>query len=155
MKKIIYSLLGLVCIIVVIVIFINNKKYNEERPILTSLYAVTLQLKLYEDDNGKSLPEAYPKSLSYMTAIDVPQKIIDKIVYTYPQKELYTVKICSTFKNKLWFYYPYKKEAWICLDGIVRANKIPLSDILYKGKPITEQPSTIDGTRARTLSLNR
>ena len=129
-------------VIAVTFVFLREKAYSEEHTILSHLQMINMTLKqYYAEDKVRRFPEAYPKSLKYITDRGFPnQKITNKIIYTYPEKTFYTIKINSTTKNGLWFYYPYKEEAWICLDGIVKANKIPLSNILYKGKPITKQP---------------
>ena len=135
MKKKILLLIGLILFVSIVVILLYDKKdvtTDEERMIRSNLHSVALNLAAYHD-----APNHYPQSLEYMASKTIPIELLKKITYTFPESKNYSVKKHNFHNEQLWFYYQYDNEAWVCQDGAVRVQRVPLDDILYKGKPIS------------------
>jgi hypothetical protein len=104
---------------------------------MTHLHFVALDINKYKTENNG----IFPMNLDFIDYKIVPISIIKQIKYTYPQRKLYSVEIppYDYSGSDLWFYYPYGNEAWVCMDGGVLVNKIPLSNIKHKNSKKSSQ----------------
>lgn len=129
-KSIVIAIIILIAIIFTLDIW--RRSYQEKRTIMTYLHSVALYINTYKNEHKGT----FPSSLDFIDSKLIPENIITRIKYTYLQRKAYSVNIpqYDYSKSDLWFYFPYEDEAWVCMDGGVLVNKIPLSDIKYNIK---------------------
>lgn len=138
-KRYIQRIIAIIIILAVVILSLDlwRRSYQKKRRIMTHLHSVALYINTYKAKHNK----VFPSTLDFIDTKVVPKNIINKIKYTYFQRKSYSVNIppYDYSENDLWFYFPYKNEAWICMDGGVLVNKIPISNIKYKGKPLNKK----------------
>ena len=135
-KKII---LIIACLIIIIFFLdIWRRSFHKQLEIRFYLQQVAFAIRAYAENNGQQ----YPRTLSDLPSKIAPKEIIEQIKYTYWQRQCYNLdSFDRIYKDtELWFYYPYGKTAWICVDGIVIVKRIPLSEITLRKQLNPIQP---------------
>lgn len=144
MKKKKLYFIGIIVFILIIpfliLVFFHQRELDSQEGTLTDLRSVSLCIISYTIDHNDNFPE----SLDFITESKIlPELDIKKIVYTCPKINDYKVEIPpyndfpQGYDGKIWFYYPYKNKAWVCVEGgAIGRERISLSSIKFKGKPI-------------------